>query len=134
MSDGEPAARSCILHVEDELPNRVLLRAVVSRSEDPAVSGALLLEAEDIAGARRFLASDEVDVVLLDVRLPDGDGLDLAAEIRGTASSRRPWIVIMSASVLPSQRSAALDAGADLFVAKPYVPSELTRLISDLLA
>lgn len=111
------------------MPNRVLLRAVVGRSSDPTVSGALILDAPDLAAARRILDAEPVDLVLLDVRLPDGNGLELARDI-ARSPAPRPDVIILSASVLPSERDAALASGASRFLEKPYVPSELISVIA----
>jgi CheY-like chemotaxis protein len=121
-----------ILVIEDEGPNRALARAVLTRSTDPRVAGIVLLEAPNLARAREILAAQHVDLVLLDVRLPDGDGLALAAELQGTGKIR-PIVVVLSASVLPSERDAALRSGADAFLAKPYHPNELVALVGKLL-
>lgn len=112
------------------MPNRALLRAVVGRSTEPTVSTAVILEAPDLATARRILGTERVDLVLLDVRLPDGNGLDLARDI-ATLPAPRPEVFILSASVLPSERDAALATGASRFLEKPYVPSELISAIAD---
>lgn len=120
-----------ILHVEDEAPNRALLRAIVARAPDPEVRSAALVEANDLATARAILGKRVVDVLLLDVRLPDGNGLDLAREIRDGHSPTRPAIIVMSASVLASERDAAVAAGADHFLAKPYAPAALLVLVSE---
>jgi CheY-like chemotaxis protein len=122
-----------ILYVEDEAPNRALLRAVVERAGDPRVRTSTLLEAPDLATARQVLSSESVDLVLLDVRLPDGNGLDLARDIR-QGEDPRPQVIVMSASVLPSERDAALETGATAFLAKPYVPSDLIALVAKTLS
>ena len=122
-----------VLYVEDEAPNRALLRAVVARAADPAVRDAIYVEAPDLAAARRILAAEPVDLILLDVRLPDGNGLDLARDI-AAGPDPKPDIIILSASVLPSERDAALASGASRFLEKPYVPRELTELIAGSLA
>jgi CheY-like chemotaxis protein len=122
-----------VLHVEDEMPNRALLRAVVSRSAEPTVNGVVILDAPDLAAARRILGTERVDLVLLDVRLPDGNGLDLARDI-ATLPAPRPEVIILSASVLPSERDAALATGASKFLEKPYVPSELISVIATSIA
>jgi DNA-binding response OmpR family regulator len=122
-----------ILVVEDQLTNRLLLRAVFARATDPTLKAATLLEAETVAAARDILEREHVDLVLLDVRLPDGSGLDLAGELRDRGD-KRPRIIILSASVLEMERTAALDAGGDAFMGKPFRPVELLDLIADLLA
>ena len=125
------ARRPVILYVEDEAPNRALFRAAVGRATAPGVREATVLEAPDLAEARRIIGTEPVDVLLLDVRLPDGNGLDLAREIAAGAAepNPRPDIIILSASVLPNERDAALATGASHFLEKPYVPSELLSLI-----
>jgi CheY-like chemotaxis protein len=119
-----------ILHVEDEEPNRALLRAVFDRTSVEIVRDATLLEAADLETARRLLDREPVDLVLLDVRLPDGNGLDLARTLRD-GGPPRPVVIVMSASVLPSERDTAIMAGADYFLAKPYVPATLIELIAE---
>lgn len=119
-----------ILHVEDEEPNRALLRAVFGRTFVEVVRDATLLEAPDLETARRLLEQEPVDLLLLDVRLPDGNGLDLARSLLDVGP-RRPVVIVMSASVLPSERDTALSSGADYFLAKPYRPSELVSLVAD---
>jgi two-component system, OmpR family, KDP operon response regulator KdpE len=129
MSDQAPTAR--ILHVEDEELNRTLLRAVLQRAPDPRLRSASLLEAGTLGQARAILTQQPIDLVLLDVRLPDGNGLDLVREIK----SRDPalGVVVMSASVLPAEREEAMGAGCDAFVAKPYVPGELLATLERIL-
>ena len=129
----DAAGRSVILYVEDEAPNRALLRAVVERAGDATVRASTLLEAPDLATARQVLSSRPVDLVLLDVRLPDGNGLDLARDIR-QGDDPRPEVIVMSASVLPSERDAALETGARAFLSKPYAPSDLIALVAKTLS
>lgn len=133
MSDTPGTDLPRILVVEDQLTNRLLLRAVFARATDPTLKAATLLEAETVAAARAILERERVDLILLDVRLPDGSGLDLAGELRDRGD-KRPRIIILSASVLEMERTAALDAGGDAFMGKPFRPVELLDLIADLLA
>jgi CheY-like chemotaxis protein len=123
-----------VLVVEDEAPNRALLRAVLSRSNDEALRRAVVLEAGNLAAARTILSERRADLVLLDVRLPDGSGLDLAGELRAAPPEHRPRVVILSASVLPIDRDAALRSGIDAFLGKPYRPSDLVGTLQAVLA
>ena len=130
MTAASEALGVTVLLVEDEPRNRALVRAVLSRAADERLRAAQILEAPDVASARAYLdAGGSIDIILLDVRLPDGNGLDLARDIaRGPAP--RPDVIILSASVLPSERDAALATGASKFLEKPYVPSELIDVIA----
>jgi two-component system KDP operon response regulator KdpE len=117
-----------VLLVEDEEPNRALLRAVLERASRDRLRGISLIEAVDLASAREALATRHVDLVLLDVRLPDGNGLTLIPG-NGAHGVSHPAFVVLSASVLPSERATAINSGAAGFLAKPYRPAELVDTI-----
>lgn len=74
-------------------------------------------------GARRFLGRETPDIAIVDVMLPDGSGLALAADMR-RESPRLP-ILMLSALDGLSDITGGLDAGADDYVVKPFHPSEL---------
>lgn len=118
-----------ILLVEDEPANRALVRAIIARIDRPELRGIVLHEAATIAEARSVLASHPVGIVLVDVRLPDGNGLDLVTELRAHPGAGPAKVVIVSASVLPAERTSALATGADAFLAKPFDPSDLVDLL-----
>lgn len=118
-----------ILVVDDDPTNRQLVRAVLSRSAEPRVVGARLTEAETLAAAWARLRDDRPDAVVLDIRLPDGTGLDIARHVAAMPADARPRVVIMSASVLAAQREAAIAAGCDAFLAKPFRPTELLEML-----
>jgi two-component system KDP operon response regulator KdpE len=122
-----------VLLVEDEEPNRALLRAVLARATDPRLHGLTLLEAPDLATARALLAANQVDLVLLDVRLPDGNGLSLISEVDKDAEGPFPLFMVLSASVLATERAIALSTGAAAFLAKPFRAAELLEAMADLL-
>ena len=120
-----------ILLVEDEPANRALVAATLSRSD--RLGSVQMLESGTLRSARENLDTKAIDLVLLDVRLPDGSGLDLVDEIAALPAGRRPRIVIMSASVLPHEREAALASGANAFLGKPCRPADLVETIASLL-
>ena len=130
MTDvAEPTLR--LLAVDDDPVNRALLRTIVQRSTDPLIRKSVYREAASLAAARAALADEPVDVLLLDIHLPDGLGLDLATELRsgGPGRSASPAVIALTASVLPADQQAALDAGCDAFLAKPYSASDLLAVI-----
>jgi two-component system KDP operon response regulator KdpE len=118
-----------ILSVEDEALNRALLREVLAR--DATLREAKLTEAASVSEARAALATDRFDLLILDINLPDGNGLAIASELQGRPD--RPAILVLSANVQDEYRQAATDAGADAFVGKPFRIQALTEEISRLL-
>jgi two-component system KDP operon response regulator KdpE len=131
----DPAAgatpRIQILHVEDEPLNRELLRAILDRAPDARLRSAQIDEAADLGAARSLMTTNPPDLVLLDVRLPDGNGLDFLREVRSHEPS--PRVVVMSASVLAVERDEAIRAGCDAFLGKPYTRAELTAMLQQVL-
>jgi CheY-like chemotaxis protein len=116
-----------LLAVEDQPANVALLRALLARSPQPALRDAVLDVAGTLADGHAALERRRYDVVLLDIRLPDGDGLDIA---RAHASRPdRPRFLVLTANALPGDEEGALAAGADMFMAKPYEPSALAANI-----
>jgi CheY-like chemotaxis protein len=116
-----------LLAVEDEPRNAALLEAILGRA------GYRLHVATGVSEARDFLDEETPDLVLLDRHLPDGDGLDLIPEIRGSERLGGVPILLVSASVLPRDVQVAMDAGADGFLAKPVrvkpLVDEVRRLL-----
>jgi CheY-like chemotaxis protein len=124
-----------ILLVEDEDLNRTLVKAVLARAQIEAVRDAEVLDASSLAAARKRLNEQDVDLVLLDMNLPDGNGLALARELSsgsGAGAGRpRPVVVAVTASVLPQDRTAAIEAGCDGFLDKPYAAADLVAVVAE---
>jgi two-component system, cell cycle response regulator DivK len=116
-----------LLAVEDEPRNAALLEAILVRA------GYDLHVASGVTEARAFLEAETPALVLLDRHLPDGDGLDLIPEIRSSERLGDVPILLVSASVLPRDIRAAMDAGCDGFLAKPVrvkpLVDEVRRLL-----
>ncbi len=115
MSEAGPL----VMIVEDEPQMRRFLRASLSH-------GFRLLEAGSAKEALAMATSRSPEVILLDLGLPDRDGIDLAREIRGW--SRVP-IIVISARGREDDKVEALDAGADDYLTKPFGVNELLARI-----
>ncbi len=87
----------------------------------------VVAQATTLEGARAALESTPPDVVLVDVRLPDGSGLDLVAE--ATARGTRPAWVILSAFETPQYVAAALEIGAVGYFLKSAPTREIVAAI-----
>jgi len=105
-----------VLVIEDEPQMRRFLRAALESHECRPVEAATAREGLAQASGRN------PDVILLDLGLPDDDGLDLTRRIR--AWSRTP-IIVLSARGREQDKIAALDAGADDYLTKPFGVGEL---------
>jgi two-component system KDP operon response regulator KdpE len=105
-----------VLVVEDDAAIRHVL-GVLLAAEDYRV-----IEAETAQRAEADARAHKPDLMLLDLGLPDGDGVALIARVR--AWSPVP-IIVLSARTAEAQKVAALDAGADDYVTKPFNAAEL---------
>jgi CheY-like chemotaxis protein len=117
-----------VLLVEDDELNQALVRAIMARS-GPVLRGAQLVTAGSIAQARGVLAAGAIDIVLLDMGLPDGSGLDLAAELQRHSDQVSPVVIALTGAAA-EQREAALAAGCVAVLGKPYGPAELASLLA----
>lgn len=109
-----------ILVIEDDLHIRRLVRAALERA------GHAVVEAATAREGLSLVDIDRPDAVLLDLGLPDRDGLEVIQLIR--ARGDRPVIVI-SARDATSEKVAALDLGADDYLTKPFDTEELLARI-----
>ena len=109
-----------ILIVEDERQMRRFLRTSL------ASNGFQVLEASTATEGLALATSHNPDVILLDLGLPDGDGLVVTRTLREW--SRTP-IIVISARGLETDKVAALDAGADDYLTKPFGVNELLARI-----
>jgi DNA-binding response OmpR family regulator len=73
-----------------------------------------------LAEARAAIAEQDADLLVLDVRLPDGDGLQLLCEVRETPKTATLPVMMLSTEVEAKDRSRGLSHGADDYVGKPY--------------
>ena len=105
-----------VLVVDDEVD----VRQVVSRAL--SADGHAVTTAADLASATDRVA-DGVDLIVLDLRLPDGFGLDLCRQLR--VDGEVTPILLLTALTAVATRVEGLDAGADDFLAKPFAVAEL---------
>ena len=114
--------------VEDNSANLMLLHAVLGSSSYR------LHDARTIKAAMQLLGEREYSLVLLDLMLPDGSGLDVARHLRRTPSTMALPIVVMTASVRESDREEAMAVGCNVFLQKPFSPSSLRHAVAELLS
>lgn len=111
-----PASGPTVLLIEDEPQMRRFLRAALGNQPYELIESATVREG--LAQA----ASRNPELILLDLGLPDGDGLNVTREIRSWSSTP---IIVISARGQEQDKVAALDAGADDYLTKPFGVEEL---------
>jgi two-component system KDP operon response regulator KdpE len=113
-----------LLLVEDDEPMR---RSVVANL---AAHGYRVVEAGDVASALRSWDAERPDLILLDLGLPDGDGGSVVRRVRRESTTP---ILVLSARGAERDKVAALEAGADDYVTKPFGLAELRARVAALL-
>ena len=109
-----------VLVIDDDPHVRRFLRAALTGH------GHIVVEAASVADALGELRLDPPAIVLLDLGLPDGDGLDVLRALR--PESKTP-VIVLSARGQEGDKVAALDAGADDYLTKPFGTGELMARI-----
>ena len=89
--------------------------------------------AGSLAAGRERLKSAQYDALLLDLMLPDGDGLDLTRELRAQPGTQRLPLLMLTARGEPLDRIVGLELGADDYLPKPFEPRELLARVKALL-
>lgn len=128
---GEPrpeGPRVNILVVDDNALNAKLLRLALE------AQGYAVRVAASAAAARAAVASARPALVLLDVQLPDGDGLAVLREMRADATLAQLPVMVVSAFAAGEDLDRAYAAGADAFVPKPVNVRSLLRILASLVA
>ena len=116
-----------VLIVDDDPFIRKLVHTTL---ED--VAGFELVEASDGREALDVARSAEPQLVFLDIDMPKLDGIEACRVLRGEDSTAGATIVMLTAAAGGEAKRQAEEAGADLFLTKPFSPLELLRLVDDL--
>ena len=119
----ELSTRVRVMLVEDQADFRYLMSTLLGRQPDLKV----VAEAESLAEARMHAKTTPLDVVVLDLGLPDGTGTDLIADLRW--SNPDAAVLVLSASLNPGSLAKATEAGADEIMDKFAVLDEVVDTI-----
>lgn len=117
-----------VLVIDDHPLNRKLLERVL------ALDGYRTLSAGSIAQAEALLAGTDPALIILDICLPDGDGLELARRLKSHPTRAGCPIIACSAGPAPEEARRALDAGCQAYVGKPIEIGYVSELVAGLMA
>jgi PAS domain S-box-containing protein len=124
--DQAPDARNRpprVLLVEDNPLNQELARYLLSQA------GCDVAIADDVAPAIAMLKDAPYDLVLLDLRLPGGDGLDVALQAQGMPAHAQTPIIVLSANDSSEERQRCVEAGIKDVLGKPIDPDQLNVIL-----
>ncbi|WP_077037043.1 response regulator [Pelomonas sp. KK5] len=119
--------KELILIVDDSLTVRMDLQEAFDEA------GLACSACADLASARRFLAAHQPALVVLDVQLPDGSGVELLRELRERPGGRDIVVLMLSGEAEVKDRLRGLQMGADEYVGKPYDRGYVTARARELL-
>ncbi|TAN43659.1 MAG: response regulator [Nitrospirae bacterium] len=119
--------RHRILCVDDEVKNLKLLEALL------VPEGYEMIEAKDGKEALSKIRKDRIDLILLDVMMPEMDGFELCKEIKGNKKYRNIPVVMITALTAKADRIKGIEAGAEEFLSKPFDQGEVIARVKMLL-
>lgn len=107
--------KGTILYVEDNSDNRSLMRRVLG------AEGYLMVEATNAHQAveKLELENSNIDLILMDINMPDMDGYTLTAKIKSIQKYAKIPIIAVTANVMRGDREKSLEAGCDGYIQKP---------------
>jgi two-component system cell cycle response regulator DivK len=116
-----------ILYIEDNFENRLLVNRILT------VEGHSVLEAADGPEGLRVAQAEALDLILVDINLPDMDGYQVTARLREIPALQGVPIVALTANVLRGDRERSLEAGCDGYIQKPIdvdmLPSQIEAFL-----
>lgn len=118
-----------VLLVEDSSAMRAFVRAALESDGDYDV-----VDAASGFEALRILPREQFHLAVLDINMPDINGLELIAFMRKTDPHKHTPLIVISTEASDRDRSRALELGANAFVAKPFTPEQLLDAVSGVLA
>jgi two-component system cell cycle response regulator DivK len=116
-----------ILYIEDNLPNRVLVKRILEAEGYEVLEAATGPEGIEIARTRLL------SLILVDINLPEVDGYEVAASLRAMTELRDVPIIALTANVMRGDREKSLEAGCSGYIQKPVdvdlLPSQIATYL-----
>ncbi|WP_107667721.1 PleD family two-component system response regulator [Cyanothece sp. BG0011] len=111
-----------ILIVDDEPNIIILMEQILEELED---KGVLLLTAKDGKKALEVIKKEEPDLVFLDVMIPHISGLEVCKIVKDNNHLSHVYIILLTARGQSFDEENGMEAGADLYITKPFRPKEI---------
>lgn len=121
---GNKQTKASLLVVDDDASVRRSLQSILEEEDYK------IIQAEDAPTALRLLHEEHCDLVLIDIEMPDVNGLALCRLLRAQATTQQLPLVVLTASDDEQRKVEAFAAGADDYIVKPSSPRELLSRVS----
>ncbi len=115
---------SKILYIEDTPQNMRLVKKMLN------AGGYEMIGAEDGSSGLAAVCAEMPDLILLDINLPDIDGLEVTGHIRRNPAVAHIPIIALTANAMAGDRDRFLSAGCDGYIAKPFSKAELLHAVA----
>lgn len=115
--------KATILYVEDDPNNRNLVRRVLEADDYQVI------DAPNAGQAMKFLEQNKIDLILMDINMPEMDGYALTTRIKSINKYSKIPIVAITANVMRGDRERSLEAGCDGYIQKPIDIDLLTQQV-----
>jgi two-component system phosphate regulon response regulator PhoB len=119
--------RKRVLVIDDEPDIYQLVRVLLARLPVDVVYAARAAEAAQV------IRSSTIDLILLDLMLPDVSGVQFLKQMRAREQYQSIQVLVLSALVDPDQIREALEAGANRYLTKPYMANNLVSVVQEML-
>jgi two-component system alkaline phosphatase synthesis response regulator PhoP len=120
-----------ILIVDDDSNMRILVLETLEEFEDYGIE---LLTAENGEEALEIIKTKKPDLVILDVMMQGINGFEVCKTVKNILELRDTYILLLTAKSQYADRHTGYDVGADGYMTKPFVPDELTKVVSKVLS
>ena len=127
--DRDHEGRPIVLVVDDHVDSRDLMAAVLQE-----VGVAIAEAGTGAAALERVAIEPRPSLIMIDLSLPDRHGTEVVKALKADAAVRHIPVIALSASVMPSDKDAAAQAGCAAFIEKPVLPDEVVAMVKRLLA
>ncbi len=120
-----------ILIVDDEVHIRVLMEQILEELEDDGVE--LLIAANGVE-ALDLIRSEKPDLVFLDVMMPKMNGFEVCQTVKEDTALQNTYIIMLTAKGQEFDQQQGREAGANLYMTKPFDPDEILDKATEVLA
>ena len=118
-------------------------RTILVVDDDPLIRKLIATTLEDVAGYEVVEAGDGIEaleradadapgIVFLDIDMPRMDGIDACRRLRSAPGTAKATIIMLTAATTDTAERQSTEAGADLFLSKPFSPLEVLQLVDEI--